>query len=121
MKKILIVDDEQSLTSSLVSFLGTILQVQAFGAYKYQEAVDIFDKEDIDLLILDYNLKEKMTGLDVLKKAREKKPDIKSLMITGNVTNELEEECHALGLMVIIHKPLVLMELKEAIEKSLKE
>jgi CheY-like chemotaxis protein len=80
VKRILVVDDDSSvlniLTRALTSYELTIARDGA-------EALALANGRPIDLLITDYLMPE-MTGDELIARLREKRPNLKALMITGH-------------------------------------
>ena len=68
--KILIVEDEKTISDIVKNYLIKDNYV-VFQAYDGKEALEIFDKEEIDLVILDLML-PKLSGEEVLKNIRNK-------------------------------------------------
>ncbi len=80
--KILIVDDDKCVLSSIVRTLNyegySILTAQSGS-----EALDILDKNKIDIVIMDHLMPD-ITGLEALKIIKELYPHITRIMLTGN-------------------------------------
>lgn len=88
--KILIVDDEKMVCNSLKRVLESD-ERKILTANSAQEAVNVLEKETIDLVLLDYQLGEE-NGLDLLKDIKTAYPDIEIIMITayGNIEIAVE-------------------------------
>ena len=70
MTKILIVDDESSFCAAISEYLSMRFpDFRIFQALNSAQAFEIIDQEKPDILILDLNLNEKLTGFDVQKKS----------------------------------------------------
>ncbi len=81
MKTILFVDDNEML--SRIS--REILEMEGFRAlcaYSAQEALKIFEKEDIDLLITDFRM-EGMNGLELARAVHATAPQVPVIIVTG--------------------------------------
>ena len=65
--------------------------VQFHKAKDYQEAKDVIDEIKPNILIADYNLETKETGVDVCKYMKEKNNKSISVLYSGMTRNELEE------------------------------
>lgn len=83
---ILIVDDDEGVIETF-EFVFTDEGYNVFTALNPQEALKHFRENRIDVVLLDYNLPE-MTGLEVLEKMQKMDPDVKVIIITGNVNFE---------------------------------
>jgi len=79
-----------------------------FQALNSAQAFEIIDQEKPDILILDLNLNEKLTGFDVQKKALQVIPTVKSLVVTGNVDEDVEKMAGELGIKQVLAKPVSL-------------
>ncbi len=77
---ILCVDDEQDIVDSLFDTFMDSYNVKT--ATSGEEAIDIFNKEDIALVITDQRMPG-MTGTDLLSQVNEKKPICKKVLLTG--------------------------------------
>jgi CheY-like chemotaxis protein len=85
---ILVVEDQDEIRRLLAQSLEECgHEVRTSGTA--QEAIEILGKDArIDLLVTDIMLPGGMTGLDLVRKARELMPDLKVLTISGNATEE---------------------------------
>lgn len=92
MKKlaILLVDDEESILTSIKSFLSR-REHEVFTASNGQEGIDIVKNNVIDLVLTDYRMPIK-NGLEVLKEIKEINPSIDVVVITafGNVDDAID-------------------------------
>ena len=118
MPKLLIVDDEIDVREFAKSFFkkrGMEVLTTSGGI----EALKIIDQIKPDLVLLDVRM-EQMTGVDVLKKLRENKNDVKVIMVTGVEDEEVINEANSWGVCGYIHKPLILDELERIVMGELK-
>jgi len=79
-RTILCVDDEQDVVDTLFDTFMEIYNVKT--AISGEEALKIFDEEDISLVISDQRMPE-MEGTELLAKINEKKPICKKILLTG--------------------------------------
>lgn len=116
-RKLLIVDDEESLSSSLAAFLN-IKGYEVVTAANGDEGIEKIRDFNPELLLLDLHLSEGLTGIDVLKKAISIKPDLKAIILTGfgEEEKEVKDKCHRLGAVKFLPKPLTANEIKEALD-----
>ncbi len=121
MKKnhtILVVDDENGVRQSFNMVLKDDYNVLLAGTG--QEAIDIFIKNKVDLILLDILLPD-AGGLDLLEKFKEADPNTEIIMVTA--VNEVQTAVKAikLGAYEYIIKPFVvddvLIVIKRAMEK----
>jgi len=80
MSNLLIVDDEEKIRQ-MISKYATHEGYKCFTARDGYEAIDIFKKEDIDVVILDVMM-PKLSGFDTLKKLKEIK-DVHCIFLTA--------------------------------------
>lgn len=83
---ILVVDDEERIVEIVEVYLKS-LGYNVFKAYDGNEAMRIFEREDINLIILDLMLPD-ISGEEICKKVKQKK-DIPIIMLTAK-SNECE-------------------------------
>lgn len=122
MSRILVVDDE----SLMREFISESLLSHGYDvdtAENGSRAIDLIGGESYDVILTDYKM-PKITGIDVLRKAREKLPDVKVIIMTAYGTVENAVEAMKLGAFDYITKPFsvdeVLILVKRAVEfKSL--
>ena len=118
MPKLLVVDDENDIREFAKSFFKR-RGVEVFTASGGNEALSIIAKENPNLVLLDVRMEE-MTGLEVLRRIREKNFTVKVIMVTGVEEEETIKEAQRLGVLGYVHKPLVLDELEKVVLKELK-
>lgn len=102
---ILLADDEENIRSLLAEMLN-FQNFEVIEAGSGKDAQDLFEKfkDKIDLVILDYFLKD-MTGADILKFIREKNPTIPVFVATGIIDEVIIEKLNKLKVDKIIEKP----------------
>jgi len=115
-KIVLIVDDETILRESLRDYLKETYQVVTAGTG--EEALELVEKQDFDILVIDVRLPGK-TGLQVLREVRESKPYIKSIIITAYPSAESAVEAMKLGAVDYLVKPVVPDDLEGLIRETL--
>ena len=119
MKPILIVDDEAIVRESIRDWLkdaGYEVSVAESG----EEALKLIRKKNFGVMILDLRLPG-INGIDVLRKAKALKPDIKSIVITAYPTMLTQEEASKLGAIDYLVKPIFPDKLEELIRDTLGE
>ena len=103
---ILIVDDEESIRSSL----GGVLEDEGYGtlfAVDGVEALAIAGRESPDLVLLDIWM-PRMDGLETLQRLKELDPGLIVIMMSGHGTIETAVRSTKLGAYDFIEKPLSL-------------
>jgi two-component system, probable response regulator PhcQ len=81
-RRILIVDDEENVLNALRRSLRKE-QYELFFASEPAQALEILKTQPVDLVLSDH-LMPNMTGLELLKKVRDRYPSCMRLMLTGH-------------------------------------
>jgi len=121
-KKILVIDDEGLVTTSLRQLLhrsGYEVDIANGG----HVAMDKIKGKDFDLIISDIRMPE-INGVEVIKKIREylkqtNKPSIPEILITGYASKENLEEANQLKVAGYIYKPFNIKDFLDVVKKSL--
>ncbi len=116
-EKILVVDDEKSMRE----FLEVLLLKQGYKvktANNGSQALKMIQKSNYDLILSDIRLGD-ITGLEVLRGAKKKNPDIVVIMISAYSTTEIAVEAMNEGAYDFVPKPFDNNELKQTIKKAL--
>lgn len=115
MTRLLVVDDEPEICDFLKSFFeDRDFEVQtALSGEEALKAVETFRPQ---VALLDIKMGD-IDGLTVLRKVKEKHPNVKIIMVTALETTEKIEEAMRLGADNYITKPLSL----EYLENDVKE
>jgi DNA-binding NtrC family response regulator len=86
MKRILIVDDDVMTCQQLGETLRT-LGYETIAAHDGEEALKVFDREQIDLVIADI-IMPRLSGTELLKQIHERNKDIRVIIMTGIPSKE---------------------------------
>jgi len=100
---VLVVDDEQDIRDASERIL-TRTGFKVMKATRGDEALDVLDKERIDIVLLDLKMPG-MDGLEVLKRIRMLSKTIQVIVITGYATVETAIEAMKQGAYDFIPKP----------------
>ena len=101
--KVLVVDDEPIVGERLKASLERAgFSVDAF--FSSQDALERMEQKSYDILVTDLKMKGP-DGLDVLRTAKRKQPDIKAVVITGFATKQVAEDAFSAGAVQFIAKP----------------
>ena len=103
--RILIVDDEYSIGKSISELLGYL----GFSAYFEQNPLKVevclAKNPDIDIILLDINLGDSLSGLDLLSLIKEKNRYVQVIMFTSEERLETGVECMRRGAYDYMTKP----------------
>ncbi len=120
MAKILIIDDEKSIRS-------TLREILEYEKYEVDEAIDGQDgitkleQKKYDVALCDIKM-PKMDGIEVLEKAQSVNPDVQFIMISAHGSIETAVEAVKKGAYDFIQKPpdlnRLLITLRNALDKS---
>ena len=113
----LIVDDENDITEFAKNFFKK-RKIEVFTASGGNEAFEVINKEQPDLVLLDVRMEE-MNGVDLLQKLKNAGKTIKVVMVSGIEDEETVKKIKEFGVIGFIHKPLVLEELEKVVLKEL--
>jgi len=117
MKPILLVEDETIMRESLRDWL-TDDGYRVETAKEGEEALEAIAEQDFGIVILDLKLPGK-DGIEVLREAKEKRPQLKGIIITAYPSIETAVEATKLGAIDYLTKPVSLDALEELIRKTL--
>ena len=114
-KPILIVDDEKNIRLTLAQSLEP-LGFEIDTAVNGEEALEKVKNADFELLLLDLRLPG-MDGMEVLRRIRELRPDIRIIMLTAYGTIDLAVTALKLGAADFIQKPFAPQEIRDAVAR----
>ncbi|UFJ39980.1 sigma-54 dependent transcriptional regulator [Brevibacillus humidisoli] len=114
-KKLLIIDDEQAICSSLSFALDDKYQI--WTATDERSSLEILTQTAIDLVLLDLNL-GRTSGLDLLPQIIERRPEAAVIMMTAYGTIESSVQAMKAGAYHYITKPLNLEEVRLLLHKA---
>ncbi len=103
--KIVIVDDEEMVLTSINSFLTLETEYEVTSFTSAEKALEFVQENDVDLVISDY-LMPQMDGISFLGRVREIKPEIPRIILTGYADKENAiKAINEVGLFQYIEKP----------------
>jgi DNA-binding response OmpR family regulator len=117
LKKILVVDDEQTIVETIKAYLEKE-KFQVLTAFTGKEALQIFENDKLDLIVLDLMLPE-ISGEDICKIIR-KKSSIPIIMLSAKINEDSKLNGFSLGTDDYITKPFSPKELVARIHSLLK-
>lgn len=120
MPRILIIDDERSIRSTL----REILEYEKYEVVEAEdgaEGLQLIKKEEFDLVMCDIKM-PKMDGMEVLTASAELKPDLPFIMISGHGSIDAAVEATKKGAYDFLQKPpdlnRLLITVRNALEKK---
>jgi len=118
MKTILVVDDEKNYLVVLSAFLSEE-GYETLTADNAQDALEIVESTDLDLVLTDMKMPS-MDGIELLRRIKEKAPDLPVVMMTAYGTVEKAVEAMQLGAFNFIQKPFQNQTLKQVVDKGVR-
>lgn len=116
--KVLIVEDNESLRAGIkMSFEDANFAVQ--DAATGEEAVRMLESDKFNVVVTDIKLGD-LTGVDILKKAKEVNSETEVLLMTAYATVETAVQALRLGAFDYIQKPFDIEHLKHRVRTALK-
>jgi two-component system sensor histidine kinase/response regulator len=117
MARILIVDDETAQMKALCDTLA----IEGFAIAGYtsaQRALDVLREQEFDLLLTDLMMPE-MDGIALVAAAREIRPDIVAIVMTGHAAIDTAVRAMQAGALDYIVKPFKLQVIRPVLERAL--
>ena len=118
-KKLMIVDDEETLTYSLYqSFILAKQNYEVVTASSGEEASDKLKAAKFDLVLTDISMPG-MSGLELLAWIQKNYPDTEVVVMTAYGSEDKKEEAMTLGARNYIEKPFEIKEIKQLVMEIL--
>jgi DNA-binding NtrC family response regulator len=117
--KLLIVDDEKIALKNLVHVLKKD-GYDVTGAQSGAAALALIESQLFDVVLTDLKM-EKVDGMQVLKKCRERNSDIEVIVITGYATPESAVDAMKRGAFYYIAKPFRLEEVRQVVGEAMEK
>jgi DNA-binding NtrC family response regulator len=116
--RVLVVDDE----ASVLTTYRLILEQQGYSVTAVltsKDAKETIAKQGFDLVLCDYSLEQQHTGFEVIAAARDRNPQVPSILLTGYATVETSEEAKKRQIGVLF-KPIDIKEFLTTISQMLR-
>ena len=107
---ILVVDDEEDFVETLVNRLKK-RTIDAVGVPSGEKALELLEKREFDVVILDIKMPGGMDGIETLKEIKKVQPLTEVILLTGHASVESSIEGMRLGAFDYVLKPIKLEEL----------
>ena len=118
-KRLLIIDDEETLTFSLYqSFILSDDDYEVLTANSGEEALDKIKEKPFDLIVTDIFMPG-ISGFDILKIVKDEYPGTKVVVMTAYGSSEKRDEAMELGAKFYLEKPFEIKEFKKIVMEIL--
>jgi len=114
-QSVLIIDDEKNIRLTLSQALKAI-NIETDTASDGEEWLSKLKQKEFGLILLDLRMPE-MDGMDVLRRVREIRPDIRVIILTAYGTIESAVEAMKLGAVDFIPKPFSAEEIRTLVTR----
>jgi len=114
--RILIVDDEEELVSALVERLN-LRGFHAQGFTDGARALEFLAEGECDVVLLDMKMPG-LGGLEVIRRIKDRDPDLQVVLLTGHGSVKSVEEGMALGAFDYLMKPVKIDSLVRVLEAA---
>jgi DNA-binding NtrC family response regulator len=104
MADILIVDDEEDICDFLAQ-ISEELGFKTIFALTGEEALKLIERDGIKVCIVDLKLSTAMSGIDVIKAIRARKPQVVIAAMSGYVDLGLKQEAEQFNVSAYLEKP----------------
>jgi CheY-like chemotaxis protein len=115
--KVLAVDDQQVILD-LISAMGQSLGYEVRTAPTGEAGLDLVRREAFDLILTDLALPG-LSGLEVARQAREIRPGVPVILVTGWASNLDQAELERAGVAEVLYKPFRIEQLTESVRRVL--
>ena len=115
LKKVLIVDDEETLTWSMAKSLSKDKdKYEVLIANNGREALNLLKKSKVDLVISDIRMPD-INGLDLLVRIKMEHPQTKVIIMTAYGSSDVQKEANRRGSLYYIEKPFEISDIRKII------
>ncbi|MBL4932426.1 response regulator [Clostridium paridis] len=119
MKTILVVDDTKNIREMLKTFLE-IEGYKVFEAKNAEEAIEIFNHHQIDLMFTDIKLPN-VSGTELLKQVKKMNKSTTVIVMTAFGTIKNAVECTKFGAAAYLQKPFTTKRIKSVLDEVLRK
>ncbi len=103
MPRMLIVDDERDICDCLEQFFAS-KGFSVVSAFSGEEALELLAQGQTDVVLLDILLPG-LSGIEVLRRAKELDPRVRVVIVTGLDQTDLRVQAHQYGAAAYVTKP----------------
>jgi diguanylate cyclase (GGDEF)-like protein/PAS domain S-box-containing protein len=120
IETILVVDDNKQIGNFMARTILPSLGYQTLVAYDGATALDIVRKNQVSLMLLDFQLQE-TTGLEILRRVIKEGYTIPTILVTAEGSEQIAVDAFRLGVQDYLTKPVDAENLDAAISRALAE
>jgi len=115
LKRVLIVDDEETLTWSMARSLSRDKdKYEVIIANNGREALNQLKKNNVDLVISDIRMPD-INGLDLLVSIKKEYPQTKVIIMTAYGSSDVQREANQRGSLYYVEKPFEIADIRKII------
>ena len=115
LKKVLIVDDEETLTWSMARSLSRDKdKYEVVIANNGRDALNLLKKNKVDLVISDIRMPD-INGLDLLVNIKKEYPQTKVIIMTAYGSSDVQKEANRRGSLYYVEKPFEISDIRKII------
>jgi two-component system response regulator PilR (NtrC family) len=118
LRRILIVEDEENVATTLQYMLKKLPRCNITIAGGGEQALRLFERQPFDLLITDYKMPD-MDGMTLAARVRQSYPQTVIIMITAYGDDALREQAAHISIQHVLDKPVELVEIRSAALQAL--
>lgn len=102
--KVLFLDDEQNFLNSILKRMKK-QKIDAIGATSSDEALELIEKDDFDVAVVDVKLPGREEGIRILKEIKALRPAMEVILLTGHAVMDVANEGMENGAFDYMMKP----------------
>jgi DNA-binding NarL/FixJ family response regulator len=116
--RVLVVDDHRMVAEAITEWLGRAENIEVVGvASTGREGVELALQEHPDVVLMDFRLGD-MRGTDATREIRRVTPDVKVVIVTGEVAESILVEAVEAGCVGFVTKGRPFVELVEVVQAA---
>ncbi len=119
-RRILLVDDEEQVTTSLQVGLGNLQNYEIVTANSGERALQLLDQQTFDLVITDYKMPS-VDGITLASHIRQSCPRTAVIMLTAFGSDKLRDQASSVDIRRLLDKPVKLTKLRNVVMETLEE
>lgn len=105
MKKAMVVDDEEDICDFLTQIFREKLGFDVEAVLSGEKALELIEKSEFQICVVDLKLSTSVTGLDVIEAIRKKWPRTQVVAMSGYIDVGLRQKAEHLGVTGFFEKP----------------